>query len=510
MSTQAEVAAFAKLDRSVFNQTIQLPALRFPKQRCQELMRLFDGHTLDRPRVKCIVNDGQRTDTKLLLLKNPRGPDGGLGAEVQALLDGAGVEVNDYPLAMTYAMFSAEHVLRALLPAGIDVPQSFETVGHIAHLNLREEQLPYKLIIGQVLVDKNVHLKTVVNKIGSIDNEFRVFAMEVIGGESRLETEVMQHGIRFKLDFSQVYWNSRLEKEHERLVEGFRFTDTVVDVMAGIGPFALPAAQKGCTVYANDLNPASVHYLTLNARNNKVLTRLSPFKMDGRRFIRMLAGDPAAAAACLAEAETSEPPVPLPPSSSSSERSQADAASSGSGSGSNWCPTLPVGYRPAPLLFQHAIMNLPASAIEFLDAYNGAFDPTVWSEETLPTVHCYTFMKSPEVEADIIAKAEHYLGGKLPTPPSIHVVRDVAPKKLMLCLSFKLPGSIAFAGRSTPATTSGDATAGVRHPGAESTEAAAKGVAVAGSLAEDVTSLNGDGVSASASKRPRLETPAAS
>ncbi|MEW5318686.1 MAG: hypothetical protein WDW38_009888 [Sanguina aurantia] len=509
MSTQAEVAAFAKLDRSVFNQTIQLPALRFPKQRCQELMRLFDGHTLDRPRVKCIVNDGQRTDTKLLLLKNPRGPDGGLGAEVQALLDGAGVEVNDYPLAMTYAMFSAEHVLRALLPAGIDVPQSFETVGHIAHLNLREEQLPYKLIIGQVLVDKNVHLKTVVNKIGSIDNEFRVFAMEVIGGETRLETEVMQHGIKFKLDFSQVYWNSRLEKEHERLVQGFKFTDTIVDVMAGIGPFALPAALKGCTVYANDLNPASVHYLTLNAKSNKVLTRLSPFKMDGRRFIRMLAGDPAAAAACLAEAETSEP-APPPPSSSEPGSADASSSSGSSSSGSNWCPTLPVGYRPAPLLFQHAIMNLPASAIEFLDAYNGAFDPTVWSEETLPTVHCYTFMKSPEVEADIIAKAEHYLGGKLPTPPSIHVVRDVAPKKLMLCLSFKLPGSIAFAGRSTSATASERATACVQHPEAESTEAAAKGVERSGSLAEDVKSLNGDVESASVSKRPRLETPAAS
>ncbi len=39
-----------------------------------------------------------------------------------------------------------------LLPAEIEVPTSFDCVGHIAHLNLREEQQPYKDIIGQVRV----------------------------------------------------------------------------------------------------------------------------------------------------------------------------------------------------------------------------------------------------------------------------------------------------------------------------------------------------------------------
>lgn len=52
-----------------------------------------------------------------------------------------------------------------LLPAGIEVPSSFEAVGHIAHLNLRAEQLPFKGLIGQVLLDKNPALKTIVNKV---------------------------------------------------------------------------------------------------------------------------------------------------------------------------------------------------------------------------------------------------------------------------------------------------------------------------------------------------------
>ena len=40
-----------------------------------------------------------------------------------------------------------------MLPADVTVPTAFETIGHIAHLNLRDEQLPYKQAIGQVLLE---------------------------------------------------------------------------------------------------------------------------------------------------------------------------------------------------------------------------------------------------------------------------------------------------------------------------------------------------------------------
>lgn len=50
----------------------------------------------------------------------------------------------------------------------------------------------------------------------------------------------------------------------------FQPDDLVADVFAGVGPFALPAAKKGCAVLANDLNPESYKYLTLNIKNNKV------------------------------------------------------------------------------------------------------------------------------------------------------------------------------------------------------------------------------------------------
>jgi hypothetical protein len=54
---------------------------------------------------------------------------------------------------------------RLLPPTCTEVPSAFEAVGHIAHINLRDDLLPYKYLIGQVLLDKNPNIKTVVNKV---------------------------------------------------------------------------------------------------------------------------------------------------------------------------------------------------------------------------------------------------------------------------------------------------------------------------------------------------------
>ena len=75
---------------------------------------------------------------------------------------------------------------------------------------------------------------------------------------------------RFTFDLTQVYWNSRLHTEHERLVSLFKPEDVVADVFAGVGPFVIPAAKRGCAVLANDLNPNSAKYLLKNVENNRV------------------------------------------------------------------------------------------------------------------------------------------------------------------------------------------------------------------------------------------------
>ncbi|CAO2046877.1 unnamed protein product [Urochloa humidicola] len=121
-----------------------------------------------------------------------------------------------------------------------------------------------------------------VNKVGTIRNEFRVPKFEILAGKNDMATEVKQYGARFKLDYGLVYWNSRLEHERIRLVSLIKKGDVICDMFSVIGPFSIPAAQKGCVVYANDLNPDSVHYLRMNAKINKVEDYIFTYNMDAR------------------------------------------------------------------------------------------------------------------------------------------------------------------------------------------------------------------------------------
>ena len=82
-----------------------------------------------------------------------------------------------------------------------------------AHLNLNDEYLPFKHIVGQVILDvcvyihvqltrhlinvvqKNKGVKTVVNKLKTIDTKFRFFKMELLAGEPNYVVEHVGFGV---------------------------------------------------------------------------------------------------------------------------------------------------------------------------------------------------------------------------------------------------------------------------------------------------------------------------
>lgn len=190
-------------------------------------------------------------------------------------------------------------VMSSIIPEDMhdEIPVGFNTVGHvgqsqtplpsiprcpvsklmllratIAHLNLRDRYLPYKSIIAQVIVDKNPKIRTVINKVDDVGSEsvFRTFNYEVLAGPDDMDVEVRENDCIFAFDYSKVYWNSKLETEHSRLISMFEPGEVVCDVMAGIGPFAVPAGRKGVFVFANDMNPESHRYLEVAIARNKV------------------------------------------------------------------------------------------------------------------------------------------------------------------------------------------------------------------------------------------------
>ncbi|KAK6304492.1 hypothetical protein J4Q44_G00250780 [Coregonus suidteri] len=230
------------------------------------------------------------SDDDRLLLLDPAivsSPNSFSDAEAKALRSfGVPQELQHYELRLTYDNLKSEEVLRAVLPEGQDVTSGFSRVGHIAHMNLREHQLPYRNLIGQVIMDKNPGVTCVVNKTNTIDSTYRFFKMEVMAGEENMVAKVRENGVTYELDFSCVYWNPRLSTEHERVVALLKRGDTVLDVFAGVGPFAIPAARRGCTVLANDLNPESHRWLQHNCKLNKVERKVTTFNLDGRAFIQ--------------------------------------------------------------------------------------------------------------------------------------------------------------------------------------------------------------------------------
>lgn len=70
-------------------------------------------------------------------------------------------------LHISSSTMSIDEILKQILPEDIGViPTGFEIIGDIAHMNLTGKYLDYKYLIGQVVLDKNPSLRTVVNKKG--------------------------------------------------------------------------------------------------------------------------------------------------------------------------------------------------------------------------------------------------------------------------------------------------------------------------------------------------------
>lgn len=322
--------------------------------------------------------------------------------EVEAFLRAVkGEDISTRDVSIDYAHWTTDRVLRALITEDVTIPSSFECVGHIAHLNLRDEHNKYKKIIGEVMLDKLwPRITSIVNKLQSTGGPYRTFSMEVLAGEDIMQTSVRENGCLFKLDFAKVYWNSRLETEHRRIINSLKEDDILADAFCGIGPFVIPAAkQKRCKmVYANDLNPSSVHYLRENVKGNNVEEdSIETSCSCAREFLKR-----------IVEEQN-------------------------------------VGIT-------RVVMNFPSGAPEFLDVFRGLYAGREVKSVIMPVVHCYCFVKGAD-DMDSARKrvrkalfGDDYEGMEEFGDEEMEVrdVRDVAPRKRQVCVTFRVPETVAL------------------------------------------------------------------
>ncbi|KAJ5702324.1 tRNA(m(1)G37)methyltransferase [Penicillium malachiteum] len=449
--------AMRTLDRAFFRTTIPVSAAKIFKNSeiskvRQELTKSKD--LLVVPRVSAVRDikeeDGVR---KALLLREDLKHDDKWtwSPTVSALVERGAATIVPYDVVLDYDHWSYADIINAILPEEElhDAPQGYTQVGHVAHLNLREQFLPYKYLIAEIIRDKNASIRTVINKTEDVGShsQFRTFPFEVLTGENDLNVIQHEQGCEFRFDYARVYWNSRLETEHRRLVEKFQPGQMVCDVMAGVGPFAVPAGKKKIFVWANDLNPHGHEVMQDAVVRNKVQDFVTPFNLDGRDFIK-------SSAISLLEAEPVTVSIQQKIKHRSERKKLVEAGNE---------PKPEVYERPT--IFDHYVMNLPASAIEFLDAFQGVYagKESLFAPNTsqpLPMVHVYCFSGHSENEVDdhidICQRISERIGYTI-TPEdrvdgsgnpaielAIYNVRLVAPNKQMFCASFRLPGEVAF------------------------------------------------------------------
>jgi tRNA (guanine37-N1)-methyltransferase len=130
-------------------------------------------------------------------------------------------------------------------------------------------------------------LHTVVYAKGEVSGEYRTREMAVLAGKPTTRTRVTEHGHHFVVDLAGAYFSARLSTERQRLLKQVQGHETVLDMFAGVGPFAITLAGRVRLVVASDINPQAIALMLENITENRV-TNVLPLLVDARRLEALL------------------------------------------------------------------------------------------------------------------------------------------------------------------------------------------------------------------------------
>lgn len=133
------------------------------------------------------------------------------------------------------------------------------------------------------LLESRPVIHTVLYSEGPVTGEYRTKDFTVLAGKETTRTDYTEYGRRFVIDLSAAYFSARLANERQRIDAMMKPGERLLDMFAGVGPFAVTLSKKASVVYANDINPAAVSLLMENIRINKS-GNILPVLADARRL----------------------------------------------------------------------------------------------------------------------------------------------------------------------------------------------------------------------------------
>ena len=112
-------------------------------------------------------------------------------------------------------------------------------------------------------------LHTVLCAASDVSGEYRTRKFAVLAGLPTTRTQVIEYGHRFIVDLSTAYFSARLSSERQRILSWMGDDETVLDMFAGVGPFAITLAVRALLIVASDINPDAILLMLANLAQNR-------------------------------------------------------------------------------------------------------------------------------------------------------------------------------------------------------------------------------------------------
>jgi len=126
-------------------------------------------------------------------------------------------------------------------------------------------------------------LHSVLCASSEVSGEYRTREFEVLAGIPTTRTDVVEYGHRFTIDLSTAYFSARLSSERQRILERMGDNEIVLDMFAGVGPFAITLAARAALVVASDINPQAISLMLVNLAYNRT-NNVLPFLADAHHL----------------------------------------------------------------------------------------------------------------------------------------------------------------------------------------------------------------------------------